>query len=92
MGVTRFMSELRLDREPIERTIPSLDRFDRLSIEAAEVAAQSVPSSIAIPRCDEVSSKGRAAVKTLLVLEGNARSSVESNDSRVIHSTTPFSP
>ena len=44
MGVTRFMSELRLDREPIERTILSLERFDRLSIEAAEVAAQSVTS------------------------------------------------
>ena len=25
-------------------------------------------------------------------LRGNARGSVESNDSRVIHSTTPFSP
>ena len=24
--------------------------------------------------------------------EGNARGSVESNDSRVVHSTTPFSP
>jgi hypothetical protein len=42
MDVTRFMSELRLDREHIERTILSLERFDRLGIEAAEVAAQSV--------------------------------------------------
>ena len=55
MGVTRFMSELRLDWEPIERTILSLERFDRLSIEAAEVAAQSVTSincdSAAAMRC-----------------------------------------
>jgi hypothetical protein len=40
--LTRFISELRLERERIERTILSLKRFDRLSIEAAEVAAQSV--------------------------------------------------
>ena len=42
MDVTRFMSGLRLDREPIERTILSSERLDRLSIEAAEVEAQSV--------------------------------------------------
>jgi NADH dehydrogenase len=34
-----------------------------------------------------------SAIKKLRVmLEGIARGSVESNDSRVIHSTTPFSP
>jgi hypothetical protein len=31
-------------------------------------------------------------LRILVAIEGNARGSVESNDSRVIHSTTPFSP
>jgi hypothetical protein len=42
MDVTRLISELRLEREHIERTILSLERFDRLSAETSEVAAQSV--------------------------------------------------
>jgi hypothetical protein len=42
MDVTRVIAGLRLEREHIERIILSLERFDRLSIEAAEVAAQSV--------------------------------------------------
>jgi hypothetical protein len=41
MDVTRIISELRLEREHIERTILSLERFDRLSTGTAEVAAQS---------------------------------------------------
>ena len=42
MDVTRLISELRLEREHIERTILSLERFDGLSTETAEVVAQSV--------------------------------------------------
>jgi CheY-like chemotaxis protein len=73
MDVTRFISELRSERDRIERTILSFEQFDRLSIEAAEVAAQSViPHQLSFPRCNEASSKGRAAVKTILVLEDNA--------------------
>jgi hypothetical protein len=40
--LTRYISELRSERERIERTILFLERFDRLSIESAEIAAQSV--------------------------------------------------
>ena len=42
MDVTRLISELRLEREHIERSILSLERFDRLNTETAEVGAQSV--------------------------------------------------
>ena len=42
MDVTRMISELRSEREHIEQTILSLERFDRLSTEAAEAAAQPV--------------------------------------------------
>jgi hypothetical protein len=42
MDVTRIISELRLEREHIERSILSLERFNRLGTETAEVGAQSV--------------------------------------------------
>ena len=43
MDVTKIISELRLEREDIERAILSLERFDRPSAGTAEVAAQSAP-------------------------------------------------
>jgi len=41
MDVTKIISELRLEREDIERAILSLERFDRPSTGTTEMAAQS---------------------------------------------------